>query len=92
MSRVFRVRISVEQEVFVNPDLNKVLDAAMKLTPNQKRELISKLSMSYSPKKTPGILRKHFGKIDSGDPHSADNEKIDAELAMAYMDDHFSEN
>ena len=73
-------------------DLNTVLDAAMKLPPKQKRELISRLSASYSPKKVPGILRKHFGTIDSGDPRSADNEKIDADLAKAYMNNHESEN
>jgi hypothetical protein len=29
-------------------------------------------------------LEKHFGIIDSGDPHSADNDRIDADLAREY--------
>jgi len=76
----------------MNPDLNTVLDAALKLPPEQKRELITRLSMSSLPKKRPGALRKYFGMIDSGDPNSADNEKIDAELAAAYYDNHDPEN
>ena len=76
----------------MNPDLNTVLDAAMKLPPDQKRQLIDKLTLSTSPKRTPGALRKHFGLIDSGDPRSADNDKIDADLARSYMDDHAPEN
>jgi hypothetical protein len=76
----------------MNPDLNTVLDAAMKLPPEQQRELIDRLSPFSGIKKTPGLLRKHFGMIDSGDPRSADNDKIDADLANAYMDDHESEN
>lgn len=31
-------------------------------------------------------LERHFGAIDSGDPHSADNERIDADLARAYSE------
>lgn len=30
------------------------------------------------------------GAVDSGDPNSCDNEKIDADLARAYGDDHAS--
>lgn len=33
-------------------------------------------------------LRRHFGVWRSGDPHSADNERIDADLARAYADAH----
>jgi hypothetical protein len=29
-------------------------------------------------------LRRHFGAVDSGDPHSADNDRIDADLAREY--------
>jgi hypothetical protein len=76
----------------MNPDLRTVLDAAMKLPPEQQRELIVKLSDVNSRQKKPGVLRKYFGMINSGDPHSADNDKIDADLARAYIDDHESEN
>lgn len=76
----------------MNPDLNAVLDAAMKLPPDQRRELIIKLSCSTTTSKTPGAVRKHFGSISSGDPNSADNEKIDAELAKSYLETHEFEN
>ena len=33
-------------------------------------------------------LRRHFGAVNSGDPHSCDNERIDADLAREYADDH----
>jgi hypothetical protein len=29
-------------------------------------------------------LAKHFGAVSSGDPHSSDNERIDADLAREY--------
>ena len=34
------------------------------------------------------MLRPFFGKFRSGDPSSADNDKIDRDLAAAYADDH----
>lgn len=33
-------------------------------------------------------FRRHFGAIDSRDPHSADNERIDADLAREYGSSH----
>ena len=33
-------------------------------------------------------LMRHMGTVDSGDPHSADNERIDADLAREYADNH----
>ena len=77
----------------MNPDLNTVLDAAMKLPPEEKLELIEKLARpDFTPRTTPGNVRKYFGTFDSGDPNSADNEKIDADLAAAYADDHEPKN
>lgn len=76
----------------MNADLNTVLDAAMKLPPDERRQLIERLTRSSLQKKTPGALRKHFGMVNSGDPRSADNDKIDADLARSYMDDHAPEN
>ncbi len=40
----------------------------------------------------PGLLKRHFGTLNSGDPNSCDNEKIDRDLAREYADDHESEN
>ena len=33
-------------------------------------------------------FRQLAGALDSGDPHSADNERIDADLARSYADNH----
>jgi len=76
----------------MNPDLQTVYDAALKLPLDQRRELISRLTAKSFSKKQPGLLRKHFGMIESGDPNSADNARIDAELAEVYADDHSPEN
>jgi len=37
-------------------------------------------------------LLRHFGAVNSGDPHSADNERIDADLAREYGNIHEGEN
>ena len=37
-------------------------------------------------------LRRHAGAVSSGDLHSADNERIDADLAREYGDTHEDEN
>ncbi|MFN0279481.1 MAG: hypothetical protein ACKVRN_12930 [Pyrinomonadaceae bacterium] len=76
----------------MNSDLNTVLDAAMKLPPAQRQELIAKLSSFPAPTKKPGNIRKYFGMVNSGDPNSADNDKIDADLASAYADNHVPED
>jgi hypothetical protein len=31
-------------------------------------------------------FRRHFGEVNSGDPRSGDNDRIDADLAKAYAD------
>jgi len=36
-------------------------------------------------------LLRHAGSVESGDPHSADNERIDADLAREYANDHEDE-
>lgn len=76
----------------MNTNLNTVLAAAMQLPADQRAELIRMLSGSSPRVKEPGRLKKYFGMIDSGDPDSANNEKIDADLARSYMDDHEPEN
>jgi hypothetical protein len=37
-------------------------------------------------------LLSHAGAVNSGDPHSADNERIDADLAREYGSSHEEEN
>lgn len=46
---------------------------------------------SDKPKRN-GDIRKFFGMYDGGDPHGSDNEKIDADLARAYADNHEDQN
>lgn len=76
----------------MNSDLNTVLDAARKLPVSQQRELIIQLQMGPARKKIPGLVERHFGTLDSGDPDSGNNEKIDADLAREYADTHEFEN
>ena len=80
----------------MNSDLNTVFEAAMKLPPTELRELMYRLSGTNlsnpkAYKKKPGILRKYFGMVESGDPTLSDNELIDAELAVVYSDDHVAD-
>ncbi len=51
------------------------------------KELIRKKEEKKTQKKGSGI-RKHFGMFNSGDTNSADNDKIDADLARAYLEDY----
>ena len=41
--------------------------------------------------KTTDGIREMFGTWSSGNPHSSDNERIDADLARAYADTHDDE-
>ncbi len=36
-------------------------------------------------------LSRHFGRVNTGDPHSADNERIDEDLAREYGNTHEGE-
>ena len=76
----------------MTPNLDNILDAARKLPISQQRELISRLQISSTREKVPGLVERHFGTLDSGDPDSANNEKIDADLAREYGDNHDFEN
>ncbi len=50
-------------------------------------EKVTKKNESRKPKRE-GDISKFFGMFDTGDPDSADNEKIDADLARAYLEDY----
>lgn len=76
----------------MTPDLSSVYDDAMKLPLQERRRLITKLSIASSSPRTPGAVEKHFGTFSSGDPDSGNNEKIDADLAESYLDPHKPEN
>lgn len=77
----------------MNSDLNRVLNAALSLTPGDRAELKRRLDKVDTPKRERrGDVTKFFGIFSSGDPDSANNERIDADLANAYLDDHSPEN
>ena len=40
------------------------------------------------PRRANGDLTRLFGIFNTGDPEAADNEKIDADLARAYLEDY----
>lgn len=64
-------------------------------------KFILEIVLKNAPQKTSGNsensdeaekrFARHFGAINSGDPRSADNEKIDADLIRAYEDTHEDE-
>jgi hypothetical protein len=64
-----------------------------------KEEVAADWRAKYGPKPPPHLtdeerrdaweqLRRHMGAVNSGDPHSADNERIEADLAREYGDTH----
>ena len=72
----------------MNQELNSVIDAALKLSPEQQQILVERLSVKRESRPKTGNIRKFFGTFNSGDPRSADNDKIDADLAESYLDTH----
>lgn len=69
-----------------------ILEAARRLPVEQQRRLAEQLltpgegvgTLEHTPAR--GGARRHFGAWDSGDERSADNERIDLDLAQAYGD------
>ncbi|MCA1594729.1 MAG: hypothetical protein LC754_19290 [Acidobacteria bacterium] len=66
-----------------------LLEAARQLPAEQQRRLAERLlaGVSRATSQTTaeaGKARRHFGAWDSGDEHSADNERIDRDLAREY--------
>lgn len=60
--------------------------------------ILEKVTQSSSPgdatekSKRTGDITRFFGMFNSGDPDASDNERIDADLARAYADDHEDED
>ena len=52
---------------------------------------ISNKTETSGEAKSAGGIREMFGSWSSGNPHSSDNEQIDADLARAYADTHDDE-
>ena len=77
----------------MEPNLNSIFNEALRLPVEDQKELADKLLRNTSrTRKKKGDITKYFGIFDSGDPRSADNDKIDADLAKEYADDHEPEN
>lgn len=77
----------------MEPNLNSIFNDALRLPVKDQKELADKLLRNTSrTRKKQGDITKYFGIFDSGDPRSGDNDKIDADLAKAYADNHDPEN
>ena len=71
----------------MEPTVNSLFNDAMRLPVEEQKKLAEKLLRNTRPARTGrGDITKYFGMIDSGDPRSGDNEKIDADLAREYGD------
>ena len=57
-------------------------------TPVGKADLVVTIASQESTSTSQGNLRRHFGNIHSGNSRSADNERIDADLAQSYANHH----
>ena len=55
-------------------------------TPVGQAELTVSIMPQGQAASQPGSLRRFFGIVRSGNPRSADNERIDADLAATYQD------
>jgi hypothetical protein len=73
----------------MSDNYESILEAARKLPPEQQLLLAEQLTAALNGAdwRTPvkrGIASRHFGAWDSGDERSADNERIDLDLASEY--------
>jgi aminoglycoside phosphotransferase (APT) family kinase protein len=73
----------------MSENYESVLEAARRLPADQQRQLAAQLFASLHKvemqgEKASGKARRHFGAWDSGDERSADNERIDSDLAREY--------
>lgn len=82
-----------DELILMIPNINSVYNDALTLPPEEQKELVRKLIHRPSGKrKRKGDITRFFGTFDSGDPDSANNERIDADLALEYGDDHAPTN
>lgn len=79
-----RIREIYQQTILPLPERERLKLAALIIN-DISRE--SGNGESQKPKRK-GDIARFFGMFDSGDPDSADNEKIDADLACAYLEDY----
>lgn len=75
------ITFSTEADIGVD---RQVLVTLPPETPIGKADLVVMVNPQGSEPASSGRLRSRFGTVHSGDPRSADNERIDAELARIY--------
>lgn len=73
----------------MSENFESILEAARQLPAEQQRRLAERLlsgvnQTTSQSEARPGKARRHFGAWDSGDDRSADNERIDLDLAREY--------
>ncbi len=73
------------QSILPLPDAEQLKLATLILEKVTKKDIIGGKARNRSS------IRELFGKGHSDDPNGADNEKIDADLAAAYLDTHEDE-
>ncbi len=87
----------------MSSDIQEIYATAIESLPDsEKLKLASLILEKVSQRSSPndelekpqrtGDITRFFGMFNSGDPHSADNERIDADLARAYADNHEDED
>ena len=84
-----KLTITVPEEVY-----QPLVDEALKQgrTPEEEASVRLKRSVPIRKNNRKGDITKFFGMFDSGDPDSSDNERIDADLAREYGDNHEDES
>lgn len=84
-----KLTITVPEEVY-----QPLVDEALKQgrTPEEEASVRLQRSVPIRKNNRKGDITKFFGMFDSGDPASSDNERIDADLAREYGDNHEDES
>ncbi len=86
----------------IHDDIYEILEIRSKQEGRPIEELAIEFLASVAPKPRPKLteeerraadekMLKYAGAVDSGDPHSADNERIDEDLAREYGSTHEDE-
>ena len=84
-----KLTVTVPEEVY-----QPLVEEALRhdRTPEEEASLRLRRSLPADRPKRNGDIRKFFGMYKGGDPNGSDNEKIDADLARAYADNHEDED
>ena len=79
----------------MQPDIQEIYQKSILPLPENEQLKLASLILEKVTKKheielpqRKGDTSKFFGMFDTGNPNSADNENIDADLARAYLEDY----